>query len=123
MVLHIEDDPDTQKIMHEVLGKTVSLIAVDTLQKAKAQLLKNKVDAVILDLLLPDGNGSSLLPLLARHQIPVIVYSATELDKDFSRFVIEALVKSKITNNELLHKIKNLFPAPLKEDHYVQQNS
>lgn len=123
VVLHIEDDPDTQKIIHEVLGKTVSLIAVDTLKKAKAQLLKNKVDAVILDLLLPDGNGSSLLPLLAQRQIPVIVYSATELDKDFSRYVIDALVKSKITNNELLTKIKNLFPAPLKEDHYVQQNS
>lgn len=123
VVLHIEDDADTQKIIHEVLSKTVNLIAVDTLKKAKTQLLQTKVDAVILDLLLPDGNGSSLLPLLAQRQIPVIVYSATELDKDFSRYVIDALVKSKITNNELLTKIKNLFPEPLKEDHYVQQNS
>lgn len=54
-----------------------SVIEAETLREARAALL-NHVDVVLLDVLLPDGNGLDLLAELRRSQpnLPVIVISA-----------------------------------------------
>jgi NO-binding membrane sensor protein with MHYT domain/signal transduction histidine kinase/DNA-binding response OmpR family regulator len=108
-ILHIEDDEDAQHVVASILENKVEVISVKSLKDAKSTLSQHQFDAVILDLRLPDGSGIDILPLLAHYKIPVIVYSATELDQDYSNFVVDALVKSKITNEELLAKIKRLF--------------
>ena len=71
-------------------------------------LEKSDYDLVILDLLLPDGNGSEILPLLAKHRVPVIVFSNTHLNENFAQYVSKALVKSNSTNETLLNTIMNL---------------
>ena len=108
-ILHIEDDYDTQLIMKALLENNVHVTAVATLEDAKQMLEKQQIDAVILDLMLPDGNGIDLLPWLAQEKIAVIVYSAMELDFQYSKYVVEALVKSKQSNDDLLAKITYLF--------------
>lgn len=109
VILHVEDDEDTQHVIATLLENKAKVISVGTLQAAKTALQESNIDAVILDLILPDGNGVELLPLLAKQKIAVIVYSATELDHDYSKYVIDAMVKSKISNEEFLTKIKYLF--------------
>lgn len=118
-VLHVEDDNDTRHVLASVLDKNCIINSASTLKETKNLLSKEKFDLVILDLVLPDGNGIDLLPLFAQYQVPVIVYSATELDKVYSKYVIDALVKSKITNDELLSKIKYIFNELTKDTDYA----
>jgi DNA-binding response OmpR family regulator len=101
-ILHVEDDIDTQNIIATLLATHAKVTGVTTLEEAKAAISKEDYDLVILDLLLPDGNGSELLPLFAEHKLSIIVYSAVELDETCSKYVSQELIKSKITNEKLL---------------------
>jgi len=51
-----------------------------------------------------------LLPFLAEqgYDVPVLVFSATELDDEVVQQVKASLVKSRTTNEQLLAKIKQL---------------
>lgn len=110
-----------QKVIRTVLDSEVKLTSVSTLKESEELLAKQTFDLIILDLLLPDGSGTQLLPLLAEKHLPVIVYSNTELDEEYSKYVVDALVKSKTTNDDLLSKIKHLFNGQQQEGgHYVQ---
>ncbi|KTD50032.1 sensory box histidine kinase/response regulator [Legionella quinlivanii] len=109
LILHVEDDIDMQKVVRTVLETEANLTSVSTLHEAKEVLEKQQFDLIILDLLLPDGSGTQLLPVLAEKKFPVIVYSNTELDQEYSKYVVDALVKAKTTNDDLLNKIRHLF--------------
>lgn len=98
-----------QKVVRTVLETEANLTSVSTLHEAKEVLEKQQFDLIILDLLLPDGSGTQLLPVLAEKKFPVIVYSNTELDQEYSKYVVDALVKAKTTNDDLLNKIRHLF--------------
>ena len=87
------------------------MTGVETLEEARQALAKENFDLVVLDLLLPDGNGAELLPLLAKRQIPVIVFSAVELDGEYAKYVSEALVKSETTSQQLLQMIRGLLAS------------
>jgi DNA-binding response OmpR family regulator len=102
-ILHVEDEPDVRKIVSTMIGDKYRLTGASSLAEAKDRLAREDFDLVILDLGLPDGSGVSLLPLLARStpQVPVVVFSAREVDADMARGVAATLVKSK-TSNELL---------------------
>ena len=67
-----------------------------------------KYDLVILDLLLPDGNGIEILPLLAKYRCPVLVFSNMQLNDEYAKYVSQALIKSKSSNEILLNTIMNL---------------
>jgi PAS domain S-box-containing protein len=107
-ILHVEDDADTRRIIETLLQDIAEVFSVDSLAKARAIIEKEKFDLVILDLILPDGNSSELFPILAKHYLPVIVLSSMELDYKYARFVHDALVKSKISNEDLLKTIRKI---------------
>ena len=107
-ILHVEDDLDTQRIIATLLDSHSEITFVETLQGAREQLAKNNFDLVILDLLLPDGNGKELLPLFAKYKLPIIVFSSMHLDPKYAECVSEALVKSENSKEELLSTINNL---------------
>ncbi len=107
-ILHVEDDLDEQQMVKTLLQETVDLTFVTSLHEAKIKLIRGHYDLVILDLVCADGNATELLPLLAKTQTPVIVYSASELDEKYASFVHEALVKSKMSQQKLLETIKNI---------------
>jgi len=107
-VLHVEDDKDTQYVMSQLLQPYAIMSFCTGISQAIQLISHQKFDLVILDLLLSDGNGVELLLLLTKYKIPVIVYSAIELDREYSEFVNHALVKSKTSNDELLHTIQKI---------------
>jgi PAS domain S-box-containing protein len=106
-ILHVEDEPDIREIVSNLIDGTYQLSAVGTLAEARQRLDREDFDLVILDLGLPDGCGASLLPMLAEStpQIPVVLFSATDIDADIARDVAASLVKSKTTNELLIDTI------------------
>jgi PAS domain S-box-containing protein len=112
-ILHVEDNPETRQIINTLLQEHAHLVEADTLAKARDKLAIEQFDIVILDLLLPDGNGTELLPMLAKHRLPVIVFSSMELDKEYARYVTQALVKSQTSDEYLLNTIKNLIDSAI----------
>jgi response regulator of citrate/malate metabolism len=63
-VVIVEDDPMVQRINEEFLRRISGFVCVgvfDTISKAKGYLEQSPVDLVLLDVFLPDGNGTDLL--------------------------------------------------------------
>jgi len=112
-VLHIEDDPDIYSVVHAIVGEFADLDNARNLADARRMLDSTRYDLVILDLSLPDGMGTELLPYLnaASPPVPVLVFSAQELGQDEVKKVQSALVKSRTDNGQLLDIIKKLIRA------------
>lgn len=108
VVMHVEDNPETRQLVKTLLNETANVISVSTLREAKIKLTHQHFDLVILDLLLPDGKGTELLPTLAKSGTPVIVFSATELDREHAEFVKDALVKSQTSHDKLFSMIEKI---------------
>ena len=102
-ILHVEDETDVRKIVDSMIGDKYRVSGVTTLAEARKRLARENFDLVILDLGLPDGSGISLLPELARitPRVPVVLFSASEVDAETARGAAATLVKS-VTSNELL---------------------
>ena len=65
-VLVVEDDPSQREALEEYLGglthpDTFTVYAVPTIELGRAVLADRKIDCVISDLMLPDGNGIELV--------------------------------------------------------------
>ncbi len=101
-VLHVEDDADLRTLVATLLApEPLALHAAGTLAEARAALAQRHHDLVILDLVLPDGDGSELLAELAAASPPtlVIIFSALDADGTTSTadsgIVLRRLVKSR----------------------------
>lgn len=110
-ILHVEDNPDIVTFTNSLLGDTnIQVIPARNLAAAKEWLAKESFDLVILDLNLPDGSGADLLPCInweTKRIIPVVVFSAYDLDADHAKYVYANLMKSKTTNEKLIETINN----------------
>ena len=90
-LLLIEDDPAQNRSISELIGagEDVELVTVQTGDEALRALDEQEFDCVVLDLVLPDQDGTRLLEQIktqARFKdMPVVVYTAKELSKDEER--------------------------------------
>lgn len=103
-VLHVEDDADMREVLAGLLApQPLRLDPAGSLAEARARLGAHRYDLVILDLMLPDGDGAALLPELGamRPPVPVIIFSAHDTTLDESGVVLRRLVKSRQDANEL----------------------
>jgi len=115
-ILHVEDDPDLQKVVAAIVERQAEVEHAGDLAQAREMLGRQKFDLVILDLALPDGSGLDLLPTVGALSppTPVIVFSAHEVDGPVAARVASVLVKSQTSNRELLETIEAVLkPAPL----------
>ena len=96
--------------MHGIVGDLADLDHAGMLAGARELLERCRYDLVILDLTLPDGSGQELLSMLngATPPIPVMVFSAREMEREEIRDVASVLVKSRTSNAQLLETIKRL---------------
>jgi PAS domain S-box-containing protein len=108
VILHVEDNKDTQHVVTILLENHAELHIAGSLKQAKEKINQRNYDLIILDLLLPDGNGVELLPLIAKSNTPVLVFSETQLNQQYAQYVSQALIKSNSTNEELLNTIMTL---------------
>jgi len=104
-VLHVEDDPDLIQVVTGIIRPVARIESAQTLAEARAKLTDGShYDLVLLDLALPDGDGTQLLSLIPP-DMPVVIFSASEVSEDLSRRVSSALTKSRTSNEALFHSI------------------
>lgn len=119
-ILHVEDDADLRTLLANMLSPlNVDLIGVGSLAQARQKLAQRHHDLAILDLMLPDGDGSELIAelALASPPTPVVIFSALDSPVAESRLVLTRLVKSRHEGTELAALIEQLlkhWPASQK---------
>ncbi|NBW11749.1 MAG: response regulator [Caulobacteraceae bacterium] len=114
VVLHVDDDVDILEVTAAALSDAADIRPAESLAAARAMLAKGKPDLVILDLGLPDGSGLELLGDLgdgAGSTVPVIVYSAQEMDAALADRVEAVLTKSRTSLTGLARTVRRLTNA------------
>jgi len=114
LVLHVDDDRDILKVTAAALSDAAEIVTAESLAAARSILAKGKPDLVILDLGLPDGSGLELLSELGDgegHTVPVIVYSAQEMDAALANRVEAVLTKSRTSLAGLARTVRRLTSA------------
>jgi CheY-like chemotaxis protein len=117
-ILTIEDDNFLQGLEATKLKKEGYnvLAASNNVEAFKIMTENNKIDLILLDLLLPDVDGFMILEKIRQDKallsIPVIVFSNLSEEKDIQRAtklgISEFMVKSNFTLDELAKKVKGL---------------
>ena len=120
VILIIEDDDSLQGLEATKLRKEgyEVLTASDSVEAFKKINNESKIDLILLDLLLPDVNGFTILKKIKGIEnlknIPVIIFSNLSEEKDIEEAkklgVSDFMVKSNFTLDELAQKIKALIP-------------
>lgn len=97
VILHIDDDGDTRELFAAALAGRGLLLNATSLMSARSILDERRPDAIVLDLGLPDGSGLALLSEIKSWDkpLPIIVYSAQEMDEETRRLADAVLVKSR----------------------------
>lgn len=118
-ILLIEDDTFIKQMYCskiEELG--VDVITSSNGDEVEDLLLKNKVDLILLDLILPNTSGFDILQKLKKNNklknIPVIVLSnlssQADINQAFELGVVDYIVKSNYTPAEVMRTIQKHLP-------------
>jgi PAS domain S-box-containing protein len=109
-ILHVEDDSDVRVVLAAMLSDTAEIVPAADVRSALARLGQHEFDLVVLDVSLPDGSGLDLLSHLDRQLplVPVLIFSAHELNAASAKTVSAALVKSRTSNRQLREVIASL---------------
>ncbi len=116
-ILHIDDDPEHVAIVAEVIGDIGASDVAWNCKQARECLLAKNYDLVILDLLLPDGRGESLISAInANGKTPpqILVFSIQEPDHELMQKVDGVLVKSHTSNTKLKAQLEKLLKSERK---------
>lgn len=92
-ILVIEDDTDMNAIYVKILGEEYNVLTSVNAEEARKKLVENKVDLIILDLMLPGESGKEFL---------------VTLKKDSKYNKIEVLIASIFS--DLLTEVKGIYP-------------
>ncbi len=117
-VLFIEDDLDQVSVLSPLVGDDAVVDSAQTCSEASRALEANEYDLVILDLMLPDGKGEDLLPLIQANgtQPPqVLVLTNLAVTKSMASKVDAAMVKSQTSTEALRQQIQSLLGASATE--------
>jgi len=110
-VLHVEDDEDLRVLLaRQIAPLDIDLQGAATLSEARERITAQRYDLAIIDLMLPDGNGSELFDQLAQTvpPPPVIIFSALDSPVHDSRLAMRQLIKSRHDGHELANLIQHM---------------
>ncbi|MGK9066338.1 CHASE3 domain-containing protein [Stutzerimonas chloritidismutans] len=110
-LLHVEDDEDLRVLLARLVEPLeIDLQGAGSLAEARRLIDREHFDLAIIDLMLPDGDGSELFDQLAQTlpPPPVIIFSAMDSPVHDSRLALRQLVKSRHDGNELAALIQQL---------------
>ncbi len=105
-ILHVEDDNDVLEVMAAGLGDAAVMTFAHNLLEAREALGEQAFDLVILDVSLPDGSGLDLLPELT--QTPVIIFSASDLDRPIAERVRSVMTKTKTSEIDVARAVRSI---------------
>lgn len=116
-ILVVEDDIITSKLIEITLrGHCRAVLLAQTGQEAFRHMAESKVDAMILDLNLPDIRGLDILSYVRIHpvykEIPIVILTST-CDIDEVLILLERgaddCIKKPFHNRELIGRLNNAF--------------
>ncbi|TCD22203.1 response regulator [Pseudomonas sp. IC_126] len=110
-ILHVEDDEDLRILLaRQIAPLDIDLQGAATLAEARERIAAQRYDLAIIDLMLPDGNGSELFDQLAKTvpPPPVIIFSALDSPVHDSRLAMRQLIKSRHDGHELANLIQHM---------------
>jgi PAS domain S-box-containing protein len=114
-LLYVEDDEDLISVIRAALAGRVEIVPARSLGEAEQLLREEKFGLVILDQLLPDGNGISLvnrITELAGHPLPIIILSAADVPHDAYPKVAAVLIKSQVSAAQVATTILSYLTLP-----------
>ena len=113
-ILHVEDDPDIQRIVAAMAQDFATLEVATTLDQARACLRARRFGLVLLDLTLGKGSGRDLVGDINAldPRPPVIVFSASDVRSTAGGRTQAVLVKALTSDAELLHTIRRGLNTP-----------
>ena len=109
-ILHVDDDPDMLRVLSSVFEGKAELYSTPSLEEARTAAGRSRFDAAILDIGLADGNGLELVSLLRQRDvsIPILVFSAQEIDPSHAAGVDLVMVKSRASMDSLVEQMMNM---------------
>jgi len=112
-VLIVDDEEANRKLLKIILkrlGYSFTISEATNGQEAVKKLKKNKFDIVFLDVLLPDINGTELIPYIDKHSKIVLI---TALENEEIKTIREVDYLQKPINIE---KLKSLLISFIHND-------
>jgi PAS domain S-box-containing protein len=126
LILHVDDDRDMLQVTAAALASCGEVVSVETLAAAREVLRTRRPDVVVLDLGLEDGPGLDLLPELKSRPdgpVPVVVFTAQEIDPEAAAQVDGVLTKSRISLVNLARTVRRLTRARNAERRRVHETA
>lgn len=120
-ILIVEDDPALLGALKTKLEKEGYVVKTAQDGEEALRLIREKPDAVLLDLLLPKKTGMEILEDLQKYKdllsIPIIVISNSgqpvEIERAKALGVKDFLVKTDFTPQDVLEKLSRFVPPPV----------
>lgn len=128
-ILIVDDEKDINNLVYtSLVNYKYECKQVYTMKDAKNEIFKNIYSLVILDLMLPDGDGLALLQICKNNniKIPFIILSAKDnfkyIDKGLEIGAIDYITKP-FRINELLLRVRNILDiSNIVKDVYFYKN-
>ncbi|MDB5174393.1 MAG: sigma-54-dependent Fis family transcriptional regulator [Phycisphaerales bacterium] len=122
-VLIVDDEPALRELIEEVVtdGVHCRVLTASTVAEARKLVATHSIQLLITDVNLPDGDGTSLLPLLQRHQptaSAIVITGAPSLDRAIHAMREGALdfVPKPFTHDQLLDRARSALERQAKLD-------
>ncbi len=107
-ILHVEDDPEAQTAVTDILGEGFQVTGAADIQDSILALGEKEFDVILLDLGKPGGIGLELLPHvreLSGRSIPLLVLSGQTVGHETADRVSTALLRSHAEEREIVQVI------------------
>ena len=104
-ILVVEDTDFFLHLATDVLGRKFKTVGVRTVAEARKVLATSPVHLVVLDLTLPDAEGTEVLRALPRPDIPVLIYTSRD---ETSLLGPEWQALSTLGASDVIHKGINI---------------
>jgi two-component system cell cycle response regulator DivK len=116
----VEDNPDNRLLVQVMLDPFYEIVEYETGAAALAGLPRDKPDVVLLDISLPEMDGTEVLRRIradvALHNLPVIALTANAMSGDREKYFAEGfddyVAKPIVDEALLLDAIRRHLPAP-----------
>lgn len=109
-ILHVEDDRDLVRVVAGLLAADADVVGAHTIAQARQLLEQSAYDLVVLDMMMPDGSGEDLLPVISACQDPppVIVFSGHNVSGDIVQRVNHVLTKGHVSGARLIDAVRGV---------------